>query len=273
MKTCAAWGLLTGLLAAVLPAGAQRPATRADSLQQRLVTAPPDTNRVLLLTQLAYELAEVDALASARHARQALQLAHGLHYARGECQAYIRLGVGLRNIGDFPAAQQLLLKSQRLAEALHGQSAVATVYNALGRVNTEQRRYRPALGYYFRAKKLAEQTGNRAVLTRVMGNIGDIYYHLGLLDSATAYLQAGHRLDLRQHDEVSEVGDLRSLGAIAAQQGNQEQARQYYLQSLRRARTVTYRLASVYLGLAELARSPWKASRGRGTAFSIRLPA
>jgi two-component system NtrC family sensor kinase len=86
-----------------------------------------------------------------------------------------------------------------------------------------------------------------------MGNIGDAYYQVGLLDSATLYLSEGLRLDLKQHDEVSEVGDLRSLGAVAAQQGHPQQARQYYLQSLRRGRNVTYRQVSVYLGLAELA--------------------
>jgi len=61
--------MLVGLLVALWPARAQRPATRADSLQQRLAIAPPDTGRVLLLTQLAYELAEVDPVASARRAR------------------------------------------------------------------------------------------------------------------------------------------------------------------------------------------------------------
>ena len=254
MKLCFNWVVLLALLAA-LPARAQQPATRADSLQQRLATAPPDTNRVLLLTQLAYELAEVDAVASARHARQALQLAHGLHYPRGECQAYIRLGVGLRNTGDFPAAQQMLLQGQRLAEALHDQPTLATVYNALGRLNSEQRKFRPSLKYFFRAKGMAEKNNNKALLTRVTGNIGEAYFKLGVLDSATTYLRAGLRLDLQQHDEVSEVGDLRTLGDVAARQGRPQQARQYYLRSLRRAQNVTYALAAVYLGLAELART------------------
>ena len=153
--------MLVGLLVAVWPAHTQRPATRADSLQQRLATAPLDTGRVLLLKQLAYELAEVDPVASARRARQALQLVHELRYARGECQAYFRLGVELRNTGDFPAAQQLPLQGLHLAEALHDQSTIATVYNAMGRLNSEQRKFRPALGYFFRTKKLAEQIDNR----------------------------------------------------------------------------------------------------------------
>jgi two-component system NtrC family sensor kinase len=255
MKSHIKWMFLFGLLVWVSPARAQRPASRADSLQQRLATAPPDTSRVLLLTQLAYELAEVDAVASARHARQALQLAHELHYPRGECQAYIRLGVGLRNTGDFPAAQQLLLQGLRLAEALHDQSAVATANNAMGRLNSEQRKYRPALGYFFRAKSLAEKTGNRALLTRVTGNIGEAYFKLGVLDSATTYLRAGYRLDLEQHDEVSEASDLVTLGDVLARQGHPRQARQYYHRSLAHAQNVTYFVAPAYLGLAELART------------------
>ena len=136
MKTCFSGVVLVGLLVALWPARAQRPATRADSLQQRLAIAPPDTGRVLLLTQLAYELAEVDSVASARRARPALQLTHVLRYARCECQAYIRRGVGLRNTGDFPAAQLLLLQGLHLAEALHDQSTIVTVYNAMGQLNS-----------------------------------------------------------------------------------------------------------------------------------------
>jgi two-component system NtrC family sensor kinase len=125
----------------------------------------------------------------------------------------------------------------------------------MGRLNSEQRKYRPALGYFFRAKSLAEKTGNRALLTRVTGNIGEAYFKLGVLDSATTYLRAGYRLDLEQHDEVSEASDLVTLGDVLARQGHPRQARQYYHRSLAHAQNVTYFVAPAYLGLAELART------------------
>ena len=40
-------------------------------------------------------------------------------------------------------------------------------------------------GISFEQKKLAEQIGNRALLTRIAGNISEAYSKLGLLDSAT----------------------------------------------------------------------------------------
>ncbi|ALW85796.1 hypothetical protein AUC43_12255 [Hymenobacter sedentarius] len=255
MKAYFKWILLLGHLGAAVLAHAQVPASRADSLQRQLTAAPPDTNRVILLTQLAYELAEFDPVTSARRARQALQLAQELGYVRGECQAYVWLGVGLRNTGDFPGAQLLLLRGLHLAETLGDQATIATVYNAMGRLKSEQHNYRPALGFYLRAKNIAQNTRKLTLLTRVTGNIGEAYFRLGVLDSAKTYLIEGYRLDMQQHDRVSEAGDLYALGVLAARQGQPEQARDYYRRSLRLAHIVTYLVSPVFLGMAELAQS------------------
>ena len=236
-------------------APAPPPQVRIDSLEALLAAAAPDTTRVLLLAQLAYEHTQTDPLATIAYGKQALQLAQQLRFRRGEALALIRLGSGFREAGNYPAALQVGLQGLRLAEALHNPELTARAFNALGYLYWEQGNSRPALAYFLRAKAVAEKSHNLTLLTRVMGNIGNVYTQLNRLDSARTYSQAGYALDLARHDLTSEVGDAATLGNIYAGLGRPQLAQHYYRSSIRRAtgQHITFALCRAYLGQARLA--------------------
>ncbi|MFC7667603.1 tetratricopeptide repeat protein [Hymenobacter humi] len=142
------------------PAGTARPLPESVArLRRQLAAAPPDTTRVLLLSQLAYELTQTDPLATIAYGKQALQLAQRLRYRRGEGWALVRLGSGFREAGNYPAALQVGLRGLHAAEALHDPELLGRALNALGYLYWEQHNSRPALGYFFRAKAVAEKAG------------------------------------------------------------------------------------------------------------------
>ena len=235
-------------------AGTPRPQARIDSLRALLAVAPPDSGRVLLLAQLAYEHTQTDPLATISYGKLALQLAQQLRFRRGEGLALVRLGSGFREAGNYPAALQVGLQGLRLAEVLHDPELTGRAFNGLGYLYWEQGNSRPALAYFLRAKAVAEQSHNLTLLTRVMGNIGNVYFQLNQLDSARLYSQAGYALDLNQHDLTSEVGDAAMLGNIYSGLGRAQLARQYYRSSIRRAtpQHITFALCRAYLGQARL---------------------
>ena len=230
------------------------PPGRADSLRLALKTAPADTARVLLLSELAYELTQTDPLATIGYGKQALRLAQQLRFRRGEGWALVRLCSGFREAGNYPAALQIGLQGLRLAESLRDPALLGRALNALGYLYWEQGNSRPALAYFFRAKAVAEKSGNVKLLTRVMGNIGNVYEQLQQLDSALLYLKKGFALDAREHDLTSEMGDAAMLGNVYAAMGNPQVAQVYYRHSIRRAQTahVTFALCRAYLGQARL---------------------
>ena len=155
-------------------AAAGRPST-VDSLRRELAAAPADTTRVLLLSQLAAEFTHIDPLATIAYCRQALQLAQRIGFHRGEALALIRLGSGFREAGNYPAGLQFGLRGPHLAEQTGNAPLVARGLNALGFLNWEQGNSRVALFYLRRAKAVAERSHADAVLTRVLGNIGNVY--------------------------------------------------------------------------------------------------
>ncbi|HEX8325911.1 MAG TPA: ATP-binding protein [Hymenobacter sp.] len=247
--------LLVVWCATAAAAVAAPPNTHLDSLQQRLLAAPPDTSRVLLLAQLAHEHTQTDPLLTIAYGKQALQLAQKLGYARGKAWALVRLGSGFREVGNYPAALQMGLAGRRLAEMLRDDFLIGRATNALGYLNWEQGNSRTALAYFFRAKRVAEKSNNAQLLTRLMGNIGNAYVQLNQLDSALFYSQQGYALSLRNHDLTSEVGDAAMLGNIYAGLGKPALARQYYRRSIRRAgnQRITFALCRAYMGQARLA--------------------
>ena len=242
------------LLPLSLPPTPAQPRPRTDSLQALLATAPPDTTRVLLLAQLAYEHTQTDPLATIAFGKQALQLAQQLRFRRGEALALVRLGSGFREAGNYPAALQVGLRGLRQAEVLRDPEIIGRAFNALGYLYWEQGSSRPALAYFFRAKAVAEASRNLTLQTRVMGNIGNVYFQLNRLDSARLYSQAGYALDLSQRDLTSEVGDAATLGNIYAGLGRPQLALRYYRSSIRRAtgQHITFALCRAYLGQARL---------------------
>jgi two-component system NtrC family sensor kinase len=235
-------------------ARAQRSSAAADSLQRLLAQSRADTTRVLLLAQLAHEYTQTYPLATLRYGQQSLRLAQQLGFHRGECLALIRLGSGLREAGNYPAALQIGLQALRLAQTMPDLPLRGRANNALGYLNWEQGNSRPALRYFLRAKALAAQAGDSALLTRVMGNIGNAYQQLGMLDSALYYLHQGYTLDLRRHDLTSEVGDAAMLGNVYTALNQPQLARRYYRASIRRAEKpgIIFALCRAYLGLARL---------------------
>ena len=259
--------LLTWWLGLPPTTGPSQATTQIDSLRRELATAAPDTGRVLLLAQLAYEHTQTDPLATIAYGKQALQLAQRLHYRRGESLALIRLGSGFREAGNYPAALQMGLQGLRLAEELREPELIGRGLNALGYLNWEQGNSRPALAYLFRAKAVAEKSSNVKLLTRIMGNIGNVYQQLHRLDSAALYSRRGYALDLANHDLVSEVGDAAMLGNIYSDMGRPALARQFYRSSIRRAQgqRITFALCRAYLGQARL----WRRQPGPGPDSAV----
>lgn len=101
---------------------------------------------------------------------------------------------------------------------------------------------------------MAERSHADAVLTRVLGNIGNVYQQLHQPDSAPFYSCQGLALDLRNHGLSNEVGGATILGNIYVSLGQCQRARHYYRYTSRRSLGAgfTFALCRAYLEQARL---------------------
>ncbi|MCA8831137.1 sensor histidine kinase [Hymenobacter pini] len=230
--------------------------TRVDSLERLLARSKPDTARVNLLVQLAWERTDESPLRGVACGQQGLRLARQLHFRAGECRLLLMLGWAFMRTGNYATAIQTQVKARRLAESLHYAGGLIHADNAVGYAHLEQRNPLLALRYFRRAVRNARRYHDIVLLTPILGNIGRAYLELNQPDSAWAYTWRGYQLDVQQRDRHSEIGDLSILGDIAAQQGRANTAQFYYRRAISRAvgMPVSYALSRSYLGLARLMR-------------------
>lgn len=240
------------LSARALPAG-----SRADSLQRLLSASRPDTSRVQLLIEMAWERTDDNPLVGVEYGQRGLRLARRLEYPVGECRALLMLGWAFMRTGNYTTAIQTQVQARRLAERIGYAGGIIHADNALGYAHLEQGSQRLSLRYFRRAIALAEQQHNVVLLTPILGNIGRAHLELGQPDSAWYFTWRGYQLDLQQHDMHSEIGDLSILGDIAARRQQPNQARYFYQQTIARAvgMPVSYAISRAYLGLSRLARA------------------
>ncbi|MCC3155628.1 sensor histidine kinase [Hymenobacter sp. 15J16-1T3B] len=235
---------------------AQSDAQLIDSLQQRLRTAAPDTNRVQLLDELCWQLNKTDLARARRYGEQGLGLARQLRDRRGALRCLNDLGTCCFYAGDYPAATRYYLAARRLAEQLGHRRIESFAYNGLANVQVErgelaaaQRNYEAALAraaaptdealfasnlgnllirrrqfgeaerYTRRALRLYRQLGEAPSESRCLYNLA-----LGQLDqqrpaAARPYAEAALRID-RQLGSLCDVArDLNMLGSVIDQTG------------------------------------------------------
>jgi len=188
------------LLAILLAyAGSSRCQTAADSLVRRLASAPADTNRVLLLDQLADQLRTADAKQSLRYGQQGLRLAQQLHYGVGEALLLNKIGRTYFAAEDLANAARYFQQAVRRAQALPPAGRQLTLaLLGLGQVAVMQHDYPESQRYLRQAMHRIQQrlypVGPRD-LVMVQNSLGVMYFDW--LSSGKTYPDSIKQLCLR----------------------------------------------------------------------------
>lgn len=223
--------LLWPLFSLALPLAAQ--SALADSLARRLATQRPDTTRVRLLVDYAWEINEVRPAEAAERLREALELARRLADQRGEAGAWNGLGVVEEIGGNYPLARQQYEKALNLRRALGDSLAIASSLNNLANVLELQSDFQTALEYRQESLRLAESIGDTLRVARAHFNLAGLYQNMALYPEAFDELtRARFILEAR--------GDLDGLAMAYTEAGHLKfelddyrEARRYYQQALR----------------------------------------
>ncbi len=189
--------------------------------------SPPDTNQVINLNKLGYNNRLVDAKQTIIYAERALLISTQLNYINGIAEAYRIKGIGkyysnqndsaianylhalnyfkqskslegeakvYNNIGnlyrdvDYDKALEYLDRSLKIADKLHNQELIASLYGNMGNIHQKKKKYTLALLAYQKSNALFDKLGNLTGLTQGLQNIGVAYYNLHELDKSEQYL-------------------------------------------------------------------------------------
>ncbi len=164
-----------------------------DSLLGVLKKASPDTNRVNLLNDIAWELKFDDPKTANLHLDSALVLSKKLGFKKGEGNALNYRGVVADIHGESDVAIDFFQKSMAVRQDLGDRKGVASLLNNIANVKENKGDFIGALEGYQKSMKVREELGDTARAVRAHYNIANVLEKLGdypeALDNVFFYLE------------------------------------------------------------------------------------
>ena len=223
-----------------------------DSLHQQLAVVKQDTNRVLILAELAEAFRNTMSDSAMRYGQQSLSLAKQIQFPKGEAKAQLSMSVILREMGNFPRSLEAALKALQISEQNHFVAEEQLSLIRIANVYSSSKDFTAALNYYRAAEKKLKLAPDGYLIAAVQVFIGDIYEELNQVDSSLYYERlASHKVFL--YPSILPIY-FRVLGNIETKSGNNQLALKYFDQGLQAALLeYDYRkAASVYISMASL---------------------
>ncbi|WP_165903892.1 tetratricopeptide repeat-containing sensor histidine kinase [Hymenobacter gummosus] len=207
-----------------------------DSLRQRLHTGPADTNRVLVLDELCWQLSNSDLRQATAYGKQGLQLARRLGYRRGQLKCLTDLGNCALYSADYLAGTRYFLAALKLAQQPPANAQIiGFAYNGLASLHLLQKEYPEAQRYLEQALAQARQRRSAADEALFAGNLGNVLRLRGQVAPARQQLTRALALYDSLGNALGQTSCLTNLAQLAYDQHRYEQARQYAQQAIRLA--------------------------------------
>jgi two-component system, sensor histidine kinase PdtaS len=261
-----------------VPDGFSQNQSLIDSLKTVLNNSNPDTNRVILLSNLCFEYANSDPNEALVYGHLGESLASQLKYKKGTALCKAKMGLVYFNQGQYENALVHYLQALKISEEIGDKNGISDNLCNIGTVYRTQKKYDKALEYQFRALAIDEATGNRYAIASDHTNIGNIYFDAADYQKAMIYypkaLKAFEALAEKQNvatvlnnigaiyfnrksykmaienfnraikiydaegDKVGIAIDLNNIGEVYADQKDYQTALEYYKKSLEIAKEI-----------------------------------
>ncbi|MEO9870884.1 tetratricopeptide repeat protein [Ekhidna sp.] len=177
---------------------------------------------------------------------QALTLSERMKYRKGIMEALLGIGKTLRNVSKWDEAIPPLLRCIEMADLNMGDSIiVATSYNHLGNIYSDQNQFEKALDYYHKCLALLPDTDRaKAVVTL---NIGLIHFRFGDLNKALEYYLECLKVAESLKEKLIIAHCYQKLGMVKRSLDEYDEAKRYYNLAIQQFELINDRSMVAYL--------------------------
>ncbi len=203
-----------------------------DSLNKKLISCKPDTQKVNILNRLAKLLEDKTPQLSLQLAKQAYVLSEKLHFIKGKAMSLVYHADFYYFRGDVDSAEIRYEEAIKLFISIKDRTGMAWTYMVAGNNMTSNGRYEKAIRYILQSVKLYEETNNKDGYAWALETAGSVFGQLGAFDKAIEYIERSLKLmeDMKNEDGIASC--YNTLGIISDYTGNLEKALAYYFKAL-----------------------------------------
>lgn len=174
-----------------------------DSCLQILKLAKEDTNKVILLDRIAWNISYSNLQKGIDYSKLSNELAKKLKYERAYPKIFNTQGAIYTDMGELSKALNLFIEGLKYAKKYNQFAMQAKIYISLGNLYIEQDEYRKALAYYLQSTDITKKINAETTLYLAQSNIAFIYIQFNQLDSAKYYVDLCIDYNTEHHNEIS----------------------------------------------------------------------
>lgn len=206
---------------------------RIDSLFRELATAPPDTHRVFLLVDIAWDINETNTDEAERLLQEAIRLARQLKFNKGEAFALNGLGVVEEIRGNYAQSVAYYKRALEIRRHIGDLREIGSSLNNLGISYEFQGRFDSALVFHRENFSIQEKLRDTVKIARALFNIASAYQEMGLYHEAQSDLLDARLILEAKKDRDGMAKVYAQLGHIQLELDRYNAALPWYTQALR----------------------------------------
>ncbi|MBP8034475.1 MAG: SpoIIE family protein phosphatase [Bacteroidia bacterium] len=185
-----------------------------DSCINVLKTAKEDTNKVILLNDIAWDISYTNLQKGIDYSDQAYTLAKRLNYERSFSRICNTQGAIYSDMAETAKALTLFFDGLKYAKKYHQVGVEVALYNSLGNLYNKSDGTQKALYYYLLSVETSLKNGNKKPPVVAYSNISGIYAANGKLDSAMYYVNLCVDYNLKINDKTGLANNYITLSEI-----------------------------------------------------------
>jgi serine phosphatase RsbU (regulator of sigma subunit) len=188
--------------------------SNVDSCIQVLKNAKEDTNKVILLDKIAWDISYGNLQKGIDYSKQSYELAKKIKYERAYAKIYNTQGAIYTDMGELSKALNLFIDGLEYAKKYNQYAMQAKIYCSLGNLYNEQDEKQKTLAYYMQSADLAKKIGSDKILYIAQSNIAFTYIQFMQLDSAKYYVDLCIAYNTKNNNEISLMNNYILLSDI-----------------------------------------------------------
>lgn len=197
-----------------------------DSVEVFLRQTPKDSAYIDRLNRLAYSFLKSNPEMGRSIAEKSMQFSKAINFTRGFAKALNITGSSYWMVGNYEAALNYYHLSARVAEKAGDRAGMAEAYHNMGEVYKKLGDYTKAIAFLQTSMSWHAATGTNYDIT--LYNIGEAFYLLGDLDSASNYFDRSLSMALKKNNARTLAYAYTGLGKLKYRQEDYFQALTYY---------------------------------------------
>jgi serine phosphatase RsbU (regulator of sigma subunit)/tetratricopeptide (TPR) repeat protein len=245
------WIILAKLL--FLPRFSIAQSINIDSCITVLKSIKDDTNKVILLDKIAWNIAYSNLQEGLDYSIRSYELAKQLSFEKYYPRICNTLGSIYVDMAEFPKALDISFEGVGYAKKYNLYGSEVTIYNTLGNTYNKQEEFAKALYYYLESVKIINKHPEIKALPVIYLNIANIYAVYEKLDSALIYANWSLDYNLKHNNRNWLASNYITLSGIYHDFGNKKMALSTASEGLLISKEVgdDYTLAHAHIQLAK----------------------